>query len=111
LRVSGFLPEIADLVEALAAPRADDELVALLRVASAFDDLVGEDRDRARGAVAILDARGEGPAWSCVVDALRSLVEADDGFVDSAIAEGAPLTAAAAAAQIARAGVAPGVPA
>jgi hypothetical protein len=108
LRLSGFLPEIADLVEALAAPRADDAVVALLRVASAFDDLVGEDADRARGALAILDARAEGPAWSDVVDRLRSLVEAGDGFVESAIAEGAPLTAAAAAAHTARAAIATG---
>jgi hypothetical protein len=108
LRVSGFLPEIADLVEAVATPRADDDLVALLRVASAFDDLVGEDAERGRGAVAILDARGEGPAWSRVVDTLRSLVESEEGYVEAAIAEGAPLTAAAAAAHTARAAVTAG---
>lgn len=107
LRVSGFLPEIADLVEALATPAADDVLVATLRVASAFDDLVGEDAERARGALAILDARGDGPAWYRVVDALRALVD-DETFVVSAIAEGAPLTAAAAAAHTARAAAAIG---
>ena len=105
LRVSGFLPEIADLVESLAAPDAGDAMVAILRVASAFDDLVGEDPDRARGALAILDARAEGRAWSYAVDTLRSLVEAETSFVESAIAEGAPLTAAAAAAHTARAAV------
>ncbi|HET7651900.1 MAG TPA: HD domain-containing protein [Acidimicrobiales bacterium] len=108
LRVSGFLPEIADLVEALAAPDADDAILAILRVASAFDDLVGEAPDRARGALAILDGRAEGRAWSRVVDTLRSLVETDAAFVESAIAEGAPLTAAAAAAHTARATVAAG---
>jgi hypothetical protein len=107
LRLSGFLPEIADLVEALAAPRDDDVLVATLRVASAFDDLVGEDADRARGALAILSARGEGPAWSHAVGTLAILVD-DDEFVPSAIAEGAPLTAAAAAAHSARAAVVAG---
>jgi hypothetical protein len=111
LRLSGFLPEIADLVEALAAPDPDDAMVATLRVASAFDDLVGEDPERARGALAILDARAEGPAWSQVVDSLRSLVDGEDGFVEAAIAEGAPLTAAAAAAHTARATVAAGAPA
>jgi hypothetical protein len=111
LRVSGFLPEIADLVEAVAAPRVDDAVVALQRVASALVDLVGEDAERALGALAILDARAEGPAWSDVVDTLRSLVEACDGIVESAIAEGAPLTAAAAAAHTARAAVAAGAPA
>jgi hypothetical protein len=108
LRLSGFLPEIADLVEALAAPDADDAILAILRVASAFDDLVGEAPDRARGALAILDGRAEGRAWSRVVDTLRSLVETDAAFVESAIAEGAPLTAAAAAAHTARATVAAG---
>lgn len=98
LRDSGFLPEIADLVDSLAAPDPDDELVAVLRVVSAFDDLVGEDAERGRGALAILQGRNEGTAWASVVGVLRSLVDGDDEFVARAIAEGAPLTAAAAAA-------------
>lgn len=99
LRESGFLPEIAALVESLAEPRDDDILVATLRVASAFDDLVGEDAARANGALAILGSRAEGRAWTRVVDELRALLDAeDDDIVGAAIAEGAPLTAAAAAA-------------
>jgi hypothetical protein len=97
LRDSGFLPEIADLVGSLAAPNADDIVAATLRVASAFDDLVGEDEERARGALAILQSRADGPAWVAVVGALRTLLE-DEHVVGAAIAEGAPLTAAAAAA-------------
>jgi hypothetical protein len=73
-------------------------VVAALRLASSFDDLVGEDEARARGALAILQSRDEGPAWVTVVDALRVLVERGDDVVAAAIAEGAPLTAAAAAA-------------
>jgi hypothetical protein len=98
LRDSGFLPEIADLVESLGAPAPDDVPVATLRLASAFDDLVGEDADRAQGAIAILSSRNEGPAWDLAVDALRQLLDDEVAVVSAAIAEGAPLTAAAAAA-------------
>lgn len=98
LRDSGFLPEIADLVESLGAPDERDVVVATLRLASSFDDLVGEDEERARGALAILQSRDEGPAWETVVDGLRDLLERDAEFVRGAIAQGAPLTAAAAAA-------------
>lgn len=98
LRDSGFLPEIADLVESLGAPKDDDVVAAALRLASAFDDLVGEDETRARGAVAILQSRDEGPAWDAAVGALRHILEGDGDVVVAAIAEGAPLTAAAAAA-------------
>lgn len=98
LRDSGFLPEIADLVESLGAPDERDVVVATLRVASAFDDLVGEDDARAWGALAILQSRSEGPAWQTTVGALGTLLDRGDEVVTSAIAEGAPLTAAAAAA-------------
>lgn len=98
LRDSGFLPQIADLVESLGTP-IDDVGVAVVKVASAFDDLVGEDAERGRGALAILQSRSEGQGWNRAVAAFRELLDGDDAVVHAAIAEGAPLTAAAAAAE------------
>lgn len=105
LRESGFLAEIADLVEGLRRPDGleDDLATAALRLATMFDDLVGEDATRAGGALAILTGRAAGDAAIAAATALRSRMEEDSSLVPSAIAAGEPLTAAAAAASAAEA--------
>lgn len=103
LRESGFLAEIADLVEGLRHPQGtdDDPATAALRLAITFDDLVGEDAARAGGALAILAGRSTGESAVVAVTSLRRWMRHDPQFVLSAIAAGEPLTAAAAAASAA----------
>jgi hypothetical protein len=105
LRETGFLAGVADLVEAVGAlPESEMDIgrgreAALVRVAGAFDDMVGDDASRARGALAILKSRLRDPESSEIVSRLRQLHDEDPAFVARAIEKGAPLTRAAAAAE------------
>ena len=74
--------------------------MAVLRVASAFDDLVGEVPERAHGALALLDSRYGDAVSGRVLAVLRERWERDPAFVASVIACGAPLTSAAALASV-----------
>jgi hypothetical protein len=99
LAETGFLAGVAEVVGGTVAtdkgargPAAG--LAEVVAVASAFDDLVGEDPGRVPGALAIVAGRfgDQSPA----VAALREALSTDPALVETAIGWGAPLTQAAA---------------
>ena len=100
LRETGFLAEVADLVQTVGRPAepGDGVHAAIVRVATAFDELVLERPERVPGALALVASQQRDAVSQEAVEALRRLV-ADTGVVDAAIADGAPLTQAAAAAR------------
>lgn len=101
LAETGFLADVASVVAHTAAPAGapggpDAAMGAIVQVASTFDDLVGEDADRAPGALAIVAGRfGAGHA---AVEALRDALARRPDLVEVAVGRAAPLTRAAAAA-------------
>jgi hypothetical protein len=99
LAETGFLAGVAEVVGGTVAtdkgargPAAG--LAEVVAVASAFDDLVGEDPGRVPGALAIVAGRfgDQSPA----VAALREALSTHPALVETAIGWGAPLTQAAA---------------
>ena len=100
LRESGFPATIVSLVDQLAdhAGSNDEIYHAVVRLASAFDDLVGDDPTRAAGAIAILWSRSDAPMWELAMRTLADALDDDADLVHDAIALGEPLVVAAAAA-------------
>lgn len=97
LAETAFLADVAAVVAGTGAPAPEGGGAdAVVAVASAFDDLVGEDPGRAPGALAIVTGRFG--AGSPAVEALRAALAARPDLVDVAVGWGAPLTRAAAAA-------------
>jgi hypothetical protein len=103
LRETGFLADVAELVEAVSDPTHDAGRpptveAAVVRVSRAFDDLVGNDPDRADGALALVASRQRDDVTASVVSALQDLCRSRPELVDEAVSATAPLTAAAAVA-------------
>ena len=99
LREAAFPGDIAELIETARAgtlegvcPTLD---AAVIRVASAFDDLVGDDASRSDQALAIIASRPRDGHSRRVVAALFELMAADATVVHDAIEAGARFTEAA----------------
>ncbi len=97
LRETEFLADVGDLVENVHTDEVTSREAAVLRIATAFDHLVGEDPDRAVGALQIITFHQSDPYGAAAVLALERLLREDSEVVDRAIASGAPLTEAASA--------------
>ena len=97
LRETEFLADVGDLVENVHAPEVLSREAAVVRMATAFDHLVGEDPARALGALQLLTFRQQGPYGAAAAVVLERVLEEDPAVVERAIASGAPLTQAAAA--------------
>jgi hypothetical protein len=94
LRETGFLADVAEMVEAVhGCANASAPLpAAIVRVASTFDDLVGDDPSRAGDAlVEVLASHSEGLERSVAI-VLIQLCDADPQLVERARTSGAPLT-------------------
>ena len=102
LRETVFLQDVAGLVEAAeGGPMTVASIeAAIVRMASAFDELVGEDHDRARGAAAVVGIGYLDRAGARVARALHHLVFERPEIVDDAILAGLPVSHAAAAAGV-----------
>jgi hypothetical protein len=102
LRQTQFLVPVADLVEAVENQSADGSSLgaAIVRIASRFDDAVGEDPRRARGALEIVAGSTHDAAGREVVSALRRRLLVHPEVVDDAILAGSPVSEAAAAADL-----------
>jgi hypothetical protein len=101
LRETGFLAPVADLVETVGRPPEpgeDDVAATIVRIATAFDELVLESPERGPGALALLASQHRDEGSQRAIAELRRLVTSDTSIVSGAIADGAPLTQAAAAA-------------
>jgi hypothetical protein len=98
LRQTQFLAEVGDLVESVDAEenRPMTREAAIVRVATAFDDLVLDEPTRARGAVELLAFQQADPYGSAAVLALRWLLDEDPELLERSVAAGKPLTEAAA---------------
>jgi hypothetical protein len=96
LRQTEFLADVGDLVERV---HDEDDAVmtreaAVLRVASTFDHLVLEQRERAKGAVELIAYRQNDPYGAAAVLALRRVLERDPGLLERAAESAAPMTEA-----------------
>lgn len=98
LRETGFLSSVADLVESVGGADRRAPNTSLVRVAGDFDDIVGEDASRALVAFETLRYRYGDAASQAILDVLDRRFSREPSMVTRAIAQGAPLTEAAAAA-------------
>jgi hypothetical protein len=97
LRETEFLADVGDLVENVHADKVTNREAAVLRIATAFDHLVGEDPARALGALQLINFAQKDAYGAAAALVLERIVEEDPTVVQRAIASGAPLTEAAAA--------------
>ena len=97
LRETEFLADVGDLVENVHAPEVLNREAAVVRIATAFDHLVGEDPARALGALQLITFRQHGAHGAAAAHVLEQMLEEEPALIDRAIASGAPLTEAAAA--------------
>jgi hypothetical protein len=97
LRQTEFLADVGDLVENVHADEVTSREAAVLRIATAFDHLVGEDPARALGALQLINFRQKDAYGAAAALVLERILEEDPAVVQRAIASGAPLTEAAAA--------------
>lgn len=99
LREAGFPTDVADLVEEARAGTLDGEAASLeaavVRLASAFDELVGEDPGRADQALAIIAAHPRDAHSRRAVAALLELAANRPELVTDAVAAGSQFTEAA----------------
>jgi hypothetical protein len=102
LRQTQFLVPVADLVEAVENLSAEGASIgaAIVRIASRFDDAVGEDPQRARGALEVVSASTQDAAGREVLSGLRRRLLVHPEVVDDAILAGSPVSEAAAAADL-----------
>jgi hypothetical protein len=102
LRQTRFLQPVADLVEEveIETPEGGTVGATIVRIASRFDDHVGEEPLRARGALEIVSGTTIDPVGRQVVGGLRRLLLVRPGLVDDAIRAGSPVAEAAAAADL-----------
>ncbi len=100
LRESGFPDDVAELIEAARAGTLDGEAptleAAVVRMATAFDELVGNDPRQADRALAVVAGHPRDPMSRRAAAGLLALVAADPGIVEDAVAAGARFTDAAA---------------
>ena len=100
LREAGFPADVADLLEQAEAGTLDGAAVSLeaaaVRIASVFDELVGEDEAQADQALAIIAAHPRDPHSRRAVAALLDVIARTPHLVGDAIAAGARFTEAAA---------------
>jgi hypothetical protein len=100
LREAGLADEVATLIESARAGTFEDHAgsldAAVVRVASAFDELVGEQESLADQALSIVAAHARDPHTRRAVAALMALVAAEPHSIHDAIAAGARFTAGAA---------------
>ncbi|MHB8669382.1 MAG: HD-GYP domain-containing protein [Acidimicrobiales bacterium] len=95
LRETGFLAPVGDLVEQAArGSHGHGQEAAVVRIASHFDDLVGNDPGRWNMALRIISHRNRDPAALPVVAALRRLMVEAPASVAEAIAAAAPISKA-----------------
>ncbi|MBV8161538.1 MAG: hypothetical protein JO265_11500 [Acidimicrobiia bacterium] len=97
LRQTEFLADVGDLVENIHAPEVSSRESAVVRIATAFDHLVGEDPARALGALQLLIFREHDPFGAAAVVTLEQVLAEDPAVICRAIASGAPFTEAASA--------------
>lgn len=98
LRETEFLSDVGELVESVHALEVTSREAAIVRIATAFDQLVLEDPARALGALQLINFHhSDDPYGAAAALVLRQVLEEDPSVVDRAIASGAPLIEAAAA--------------
>jgi hypothetical protein len=93
----GFLSGVAGVVAGSAAPLEERDTIeaAIVRIASRFDDFVGDDAGRARDSLRLVAFESKDRYGRQVVAALRKLVLARPRLALDAIASAVPVTSAA----------------
>lgn len=95
LRETGFLAPVGDLVEQAArGSHGVGQEAAVVRIASHFDDLVGNDPGRWVMALRVIAHQNRDEAARPVVAALRRLMAEEPGSVIAAISAAAPISKA-----------------